>query len=281
MLSIVCALLAGCGTATPPRALPAGIIVSVTQNRTDFAPRLLEIVVENGTDAEIDVRAASFDSPEYVAAAVWPKDGTTIRAGATAALPVPLAAADCTVDDPSPVVTLTLRTGSSDPVEVTTVPADPLDRLPALHSEDCLRDAVDTVAVISAVTVPRLRDVSGTPVADLDVSIEPTGASGSIMLEDAVGTTLFAVADEETAAVLPDRPLGIRVSASDEPSIVTLTLVPNRCDAHAVAEDKRGTIFPLHVTIGDGADAASGVISITSSDEVKGALLDYLAGACG
>jgi hypothetical protein len=69
-------------------------------------------------------------------------------------------------------------------------------------------------------------------------------------------------------------PLGTAYAASGQPALVTLDIVPNNCNTHTVAEDKRGTFFPFEVTTEAGAQ---GPVYIGVSDAVRGQLYDYIA----
>jgi len=70
--------------------------------------------------------------------------------------------------------------------------------------------------------------------------------------------------------------VALTVDGRSQTSAVTLTLVPARCDPHAVAEDKRGTVFPLRVSV----DGTSGTVYVAADAEVKAALYDFVRAAC-
>ena len=89
---VLLALLAGCGTS--PSVLPDGVSVSIRQNRDDYGPRRLEVLVANGTDAALDVWEARLDSPAFIGAA-WTPEPSTVRAGTTTALRLQLPEPDC------------------------------------------------------------------------------------------------------------------------------------------------------------------------------------------
>ena len=59
---------------------------------------------------------------------------------------------------------------------------------------------------------------------------------------------------------------------------VRLELTPSRCDAHAVAEDKRGTFLGVHASVG-GTDQATFFLGVP--DGVLGQVHDYVARSCG
>jgi len=69
----------------------------------------------------------------------------------------------------------------------------------------------------------------------------------------------------------------LTVDAASSPSTIRLLVVPARCDPHAVAEDKRGTFFPLEVQTSEGA---SGRIYVPVSDEVRASLYEFFGDYC-
>jgi hypothetical protein len=58
---------------------------------------------------------------------------------------------------------------------------------------------------------------------------------------------------------------------------VELPILPARCDAHAVQEDKRGTVFRLLVEVG----ARPGSFDLAATPEMRGEILGWIAEWCG
>ena len=56
----------------------------------------------------------------------------------------------------------------------------------------------------------------------------------------------------------------------------TATLVPSRCDAHAIAEDKQGTRFRVSVDL----DGRRGQVALVAPDDVVVALYGFVREAC-
>jgi hypothetical protein len=56
-----------------------------------------------------------------------------------------------------------------------------------------------------------------------------------------------------------------------------VAVTPIRCDAHAIAEDKVGTLFDLVARV-DGREV---VVPLARSQEVAGDLLAFAAATCG
>lgn len=67
------------------------------------------------------------------------------------------------------------------------------------------------------------------------------------------------------------------VDATSGVSLIPLLIVPGRCDAHAIIEDKRGTVMPLDVQTNDGS---SGTIYIAMADNVRRNIYEYYQDYC-
>ena len=57
----------------------------------------------------------------------------------------------------------------------------------------------------------------------------------------------------------------------------SVRLTPNRCDAHALAEDKQGTYFPVPVTV----NGLTADYSVAVSQDLRGRLYRLYAKLCG
>ena len=155
-------------------------------------------------------------------------------------------------------------------------PVDRLDRMPSLRLEDCITESVAEIAILTADTLPYPIDVGGIPAVGVDITVEPDGADGEVTFVASGSTTLLMMADPASAALANVLPLDVVVRGTDEPSVITLTVAPGRCDPHAIQEDKRGTIFPLEVITADGA----GRIYVTTAGPVRSALYDVVIANC-
>jgi hypothetical protein len=276
-LLAVAAALTGC-TAPAAAPLPNGITVEVHQQRPDIGIRQLQIGIHNDTGGELTVTRLEFDSPQFTEPVSWTKAPTTIRSGVSADLPVLLPAAACTVDSPVATVSLDYVLADGRSGTASAVPLDEFERMPRIDDEDCFAKSVTDVTAIEILSAPRIVELdSGTTVGQLDLSMTPTGATGSVTIDEALSTTLISQADAITGETQAESELDVTISGTEAPSVVTLTLRPGRCDAHAVAEDKRGTIFGLRVTNSDGA---TGVYFVTSPDDIKIDLYRFVQAVC-
>jgi hypothetical protein len=263
----VAVALAGCSADAPP-ALPEGLTVSVIQQRGDIAPGRVQLRVDNGSSETITVTGATLTWAALSEPAAWAARRTeTIGPGRVVDLPVALPALRCTPDGDTASVALELDT-ADDTRSADIAADDPLGILPRLGAAQCDRDALGAAARIEATAVSPRTD--GT--ADLTLSITPTaGSDARIDLVALRGTPLlhFAAGEEAT--------LDASVSSGDAPSTITVAVTPRRCDPHAIAEDKVGTLFDLVARV-DGREV---VVSLERPQSVADALLAFTATACG
>ena len=265
-------------SAAPLDELPDGVTIAVLQNRSDYASRTLEISVTNGSPDALQLETAVFESPRFTEPAEWSR-GTTLAASATVNLRVILPSSVCDPEDDSdPTVTLAFVTADGADGRATVVPTDPLDRLATIAREDCLGQAVAAVAPLEMSA-----DLAWTPgghaPAQLGLLATPNAAGGSLVIESVDRTVLLSVVAE--GQPVESLPIDLRVAAPDVGAAVRVDFIPARCDPHAVAEDKRGTFFPAHVTVTatDGVES-SGLVYVPVTDEVRVEIYDYIADYC-
>jgi hypothetical protein len=265
--ALCCGLLAGCAPAAPAIS---DVTVMVYQPRTDIIHGRLAIQVRNGTDEPFEVVGASLNSPDFVAATAWPDDSTTVHAGRALDLRAPLPEVHCDADT-RPVATIEyLVDGVAGVAELEV--EDPYDLLPRLHREACLTEEVAEVAILTPLEVIQ---PDGVAPAILVIGVEPTGAPGVVTLESVSGTTLLKpTLDGQPSDLVP---LGIDIDANG-PTEVRIPFVPNRCDPHALMEDKVGTIIPLYVTT---ATQTGTRLMMPVTDEQRAAFYAFFAAYCG
>ena len=260
-------------TAAPLDDLPAGVTVSIKQYRLDYAPRALEISVTNDSDTAITVTRATFDSPLFDGTSAWTRR-TEIPAGATRDLRVLLGSPVCDPDTApgTPVATIAFETADGAAGTGTADPADRFDTVAKVTAQDCIAEHTSRIAELAAGDRLRREERAGELVALLDLTARPTGSSGVATVTTAGRTTLVGPADLSTGWEL-----GWAASAASGPLTTTLAIVPSNCNPHIVAEDKRGTFFPLAVTLGDGE---TGTVFVGVSDEVREQIYAYIGDYC-
>ena len=267
--------IAGCATPAATE-LPDDISVSVYQSRSDASAGLIDVRIVNGSSDPLVLIEARLETTQYAEPATWSR-GTTLRAGATVDLRLELPTPVCpTPTDAEPLVTLAFETPDGREGMARFVADDPIGTLTKLSEQDCIAFEVGRVAVVEPASTLEWAPGEGEP-ALLDITVTPTGSAGTLEIMRANQTVLLALADE-AGGVVTSAPLDIRVTAGSAPAVLPLRLVPNRCDPHAVAEDKRGTFFPLEVRTSGGAN---GVLYVPVSDEVRGQIYEFVGDYCG
>jgi len=271
---IALVLLALIASGCAPVDAPSSIAVDVTQGRTDRDSRTIVLDVTNTGEQGIQLVTATLSTAQFDADAVWSR-GTDLGPGRTVSLRAPLADPVCpSPANATPVVTVSYVDATGSPRTETITPTQSTDVLSIIERDDC-------IAVLAA-GIAELRvseSVAWTPGAHqpavLQVEVSPTGA-GSLQLVEARSTILLQLVDSLGTRV-EALPVGLSVDDGAGEQRITLDLVPTRCDPHAIAEDKRGTIMILQVRLDD---ATEGVVYVRSSDAVKAELFEFITDYC-
>lgn len=274
---MVSAAVTGC-SAAPPATLPSGVAVEVLQGRTDYTSGTLVIRVVNESASDLTLDRASLSWAGFSDSAVWTR-GTTVRAGTTVDLRTPVPEVECgDSTDPAgtpPSADLGFRDGNRH--GTATVPVtDPLATLDRLHLSGCVTDGVDRVATIS-VSSPVVEGEERASVAVVALTVDPTGTDGRLEIRGVSATPLLQP-DPARYPTTVSWPLDLSVDAASGPIVTDLRIVPARCDAHAIAEDKVGTVLNLAVQLSDGT---AGDYPVIPPDDVREALLSYVRSTCG
>lgn len=267
--------LASCSDEQPVRPPPQGVSASVLQYRLDYTVRRVQMKVANDGPTPLVVNAARMISPRFTGEALWNDGPETVPPRTRIDLPAYLTTSRCDVGGnadaggtPSVRVDYQLPDGATGSL---TVPAtDPFGVLAKVNAEDCLRSSVEAIAELAVVGPLRTERQRGRLVALLDLRATPTGAAGELRLASIGPTTLL-----EPARGVRWR-LDTTVSAASGPRTLTLATVPTRCDPHAVAEDKLGTVLPVSVSTGE----RRGVVNVAADTRIKGQVYRYVAAAC-
>ena len=275
-LIAVALLLCGC-TATPtdPYGEDGGLTIGIVQGRDDRGARIVAIEVTNNRDESIRLVRAELDAPQLEAPTVWER-GTTLPSGVTVDLRVQMGDPACPLaDDLTPTATVDFVTAEGEDRSVSVVPIQPSGVLARISQEDCLIAGVDAQADI---TVKSVEYTLGSRVpAVLVLGVVPTEAAGSATIVGVHSTVLLGLVDPQGGLSQGYAMRRVLERGGDD-SDLRISLVPNRCDTHAVAEDKRGTFIPLEVELGNGA---SGTYYVTMPDDQKGQLYAFVPDYCG
>jgi hypothetical protein len=267
-------VLSGCAAPADPYGDDGGLTVAVVQGRDDRGARIVAIEVTNNRDDAITLTRATLDTPQLVEPTAW-KRGTTLRPGLSVDLRVALGDPACPLAaDITPTVTVDFVTAAGIERSMNAVPGQPAGVLDRISQEDCLIAGVDAQADI---TVKAVEYTPGSKVpAVLVLAIEPTDLDGSVAIVGVRATILLGLVDPE-GNVSQGYALNRVLERGGDASDLRISLVPNRCDTHAVAEDKRGTFIPLEVELDGGV---KGTYFVTMPDDQKGQLYAFVPDYC-
>jgi hypothetical protein len=270
--------LSACSAQAPAsQQVPESVTVEIFQNRPDYAARVLEVEVKNHGATDLDLVSAAFRSPYFADAAQW-DEPLVIRAGTTTDLRLNLTAPLCGGErgagdqGGTSRVTLEWRTGDKEKTaRAALTPRDTRATISRVHGEDCLAQGVESLMTITEPAMLRIDGVGAASVAWIDLTLTPTGANGSVTIDHVGATPLLA-----SASGL-DWPVTQTVSAGSAQRTLSLGLRPTRCDPHAVAEDKRGTVLPFSVSTSTGE---AGTYDHPIGDALRGQIYDWIAAHC-
>jgi hypothetical protein len=244
----------------------------------DVDARQVQVKLRNESDREVVVERMTLLSSAFDAPMVYRKSGSHLDAGRAVDMPVVLSAPVCDAATEEHTVRVDYRLGDGTTGTVEVEAADDRGAVADLRSAECFVLDVDEVATLSIRGEPRVVLRDGSLTADLTVDVAAAGEGGDADLQvlRMGNTTLLQHVDAATLAALPEG-LPINVRANDEGTVsFTATLVPGRCDPHAVAEDKQGTRFPVLVDL----DGRQGLVPVAAPEPVKVALYDFVREAC-
>ncbi|TFV94831.1 hypothetical protein [Orlajensenia leifsoniae] len=282
------ASLAGCSGAgpTPSAAASAAAVSSfsveaaVVQGRTDYTRGVFSMAITNTGAEPLTILDAVYSSPRFAEAAERTGDPVTLVSGQRIDLraPIPPLACDAAAADGTGeigTIDLTVTDGSPDaaPTELSLVPTDPNETVDRLLREGCLVHDVDAVVTVAPPPALRVEGTGAEGQAFIDLTFTPTGADGSATFTGVRSTTLMSPADGADGW-----PLGFTVDAASGVRDVTLPMRPTRCDPHALADDKVGTVLVIDATTSTGRE---GRYLLPLPPAVKAQVYEYITVVCG
>lgn len=255
---------------------PEGIEVSIYQPRSDISMNRIAIQFENNGTEPLTITAASLASNFFAQELAW-RPGqlpTKVPPGLAIDLRVDIPAVDSCEDGESGGEVLFSWTAGEVSGTSVVIPDDTFGILDSLHSNFCFIEAINKVGKIAAVSLTP--PAQGPAPATLMISIVPTGQKGTVTIDSIGSTTLLNPADSNGIGY-GQLDLGVAISANG-PNTITIPIVPNRCDEHAIAEDKIGTRMPLFVTLSDGTQ---GRYVLPASDQLRAEMYSFYTSFCG
>lgn len=276
----------GTPAATPTAIeLPAtaAITAEINQLRDDYSRQIIAVQLTNNTAGPLTVLSASLSSPLYSGTMEWPATpgGIELPPRQTKILPAQLRAPECALRTASAnggtAVSLRIAGDSGHGPAGTVAATDPYGVMERNNTEMCLAQAAAAVADLRL--APDIEVSADAQTAVLTLAITPRstpgavnpGSTGSLTLNWIDGTPLL---EEDQRAPWP-RSVSVRAGGAFQQ--VRLGIRPARCDPHAIADDKVGTLLPLRVSVG-GRD---GVLKIDAGALLRGRIYEFITTACG
>jgi hypothetical protein len=270
-------------SAASAAATDGTIRVEIAQGRSDYASGTIALRVVNGSSDVVSVHAFALSSPAFASALEWVGE-SVVPVGAERDLRVEGPSFAC----PAPSVATEVAIGylvGEDEREVTLSPLDDQAIIGRLSAGACTSAAVAEVAALSLDDAVAVTGSGRDAVARIDLRIEPTVTGEDRVTIAAIDATTLLAPRGGGRAWMVDR----TVRAGDDPSVIGLEVVPARCDAHAIAEDKVGTILRVRVdleTTGSAdadakTDGSGAVVAVPASATLRAALYAFVASACG
>lgn len=283
---------AGAPSPGPITAAVPPVSAEINQLRDNYSRQIIAIQLTNNTSGPLTVLGAELGSGLFAATIPWQPTagGVELPPGQAKILPAQLPPPHCeaTASGPPEPATATLRLAvAPGPASVTTVPGttlpattvpapDPYGVLSRNNAEMCLAQAAAAVTGIRL--APELGVSADAQSAVLRLIITPRstpgsvnpGSAGTLTIDRIDGTTLV---EEDRSAPWPR---SVTISAGGPGQELRLGIRPARCDPHAVAEDKVGTLLPLRVHTG----GREGVLKIDAGPLLRGQIYDFVTSAC-
>ncbi|MCT9625347.1 hypothetical protein HWD94_09455 [Pseudarthrobacter equi] len=263
--------------ASPASAAPGPVTIELNQSRDQYGQHAILLQLTNTTDSPVAVDVARVSSPLFDGDIEWTPPAGSLELpphqpkSVPAQLPPPACAEPATASSQASA-TVSVATAGRQPAALTLPAPDPFGVLPRNNSELCLAADAAKVAGLALDQHLEVAADGRTAVVRLRISprqMAPTGTS-SLTLHSVGGTPLLAEDGVEPW------PRDVTVRPGGPETVLALRVRPARCDPHAVAEDKVGTLLPLTVTAG----ARQGVLKVAAGGLLRAQLYDFVTLAC-
>lgn len=287
VLVVASTALSGCSPAAPSDldsiALPGPVTVAdvtvtaeVYRSRIDPARGGMQLSVRNDSAVPLTIVGTRLESPALQQPIVRERT-TVIGPGLTRDLALTLAPAACPADGPEPpqaVLIVQLIDGSTAEVAVPTV--DRIGQWAEWVAAECFAAAVAERVGIT-MRHDATRDEGALIGLLLDIAPRSGASEAEVELVSLSDTVLFGLVQASDGARVTKAPLPTGTGGGAAAVSIPLLLTPARCDAHALADDKQGTLFRIDVAL----DGEPGTVTIAADPATRGALYDAFRRACG
>jgi hypothetical protein len=279
VLAAAVAAVSACTAPEQPAATdPPPISVEINQSRDQYGKQAILLQFTNTTGSSLSVAQARVSTPLFQGELHWKPAGAALDLppGQPKSLPVQLPAAECaggsTPVEEALATVLFSSQGQSATQELTVGADDPFEVLVRNNAELCLAIRAAAVADIALDSSLEVAADSRTAVVRLVITpkARESGEAKSLLLDHIQGTTLLAEASGHPW------PSGISIAQGGPAAEWRLWLRPARCDPHAVAEDKVGTLLPLHVRV----DGREGQLKVAADAVLRAQLYDFVTRSC-
>lgn len=252
-----------------------GVTAEIRQGRADWADRVVSVRILNDTEQPFTVLAATLATAHTADVVTSDPAWTRLvpvgsHRDARVVLGTPLCGTSSGQDGRLPRVHLTLSDDAGRTAELDVVPADPQGHLERVHAEDCAERTVESGATLRFDSLTT-QDRDGVLVATLWLVAEPVAGGPEVTFTDLARTGLAAPV---SGSSWPLTGLGDPVTA---PATIGIDFLAARCDAHAVAEDKRGTFFGVNARV---AGVEQDVYFVGTGPELRAQMYAYIGRFC-
>jgi hypothetical protein len=274
LLLLLGATVLGCGATDEPGEartvpFPDDLTAYVDQSRLQREGRTLFVRLVNDAERRVTVTHADIESPRF-GTITWTGE-KSFENEADLAFELPKSGCGTGSDAE---VRLTYRIDDGPELRSTTTATDRYGAVALFMDRDCAEERLGEAATLELGTV-RIVGEGRNSVYELPVTLTPTGAQDEVAFMGFEDTVLFR---QVPGSAHVDEGITYPLGPDDPPVEVVLRLIPSRCDPHALADDKVGTLVPVRVTGPDLPAAAAFYLPI--GDERRAALRGFVPTHC-
>ncbi|WP_254455291.1 hypothetical protein [Paenarthrobacter ureafaciens] len=258
------------GTSEPA----AEIVVDINQSRDQYGKQAILIQLTNTSGSPVTVSGVDLRSGLFQQAITWrPENGQLeLPPNQPKSLPASLPEPRCgSHTGEPPATTIHYARAINEQRQLSTGANDSFGVLQRNSDELCL--AKEAAAVASIALAPELDVAPDGRTAVVRLVITPyrtATPNQTLVIESIGGTTLLAEQPSDPW------PRDVAITAAADARVLSLRVRPARCDPHAVAEDKVGTLLPLNVAIGN----RQGALKVPAPADLRGRIRDFVTAAC-
>ncbi|AXT84977.1 hypothetical protein C6I20_07110 [Aeromicrobium sp. A1-2] len=272
VLAVVLGSTIACGGRVDQVALPDGVVVHIDQSRVERKGRIVFLRVENNTSRDFTIHQYVLSSPRFETVRWSGEEEVGASYDADLEFTMPTGRCGTSIDA---TVRFTYRVAGGGATGV-----DGADRRPIWQCRGPCGPRLRALDPGGGRPDRRRRPGGlrqgqhvGAAAARHDDTDGTKGRRDDVRFTGFGSTVLFRQAPGSAADV------DVRLGPGDPPAGLVMTVVPARCDPHALAEDKVGRLFPVTVKADDVGAGASFFLPLNRSQQT--AFFDYFRSRCG